>query len=91
LPFVLSSLVAITSNYILNKIWTFRDYEENSFGALRYLAMALGTLVLDVGFLWLLVDLGKIPPVGAAALAILIVFIARFLIARKWVWARKAG
>ena len=90
-PFVLSSLVAITSNYILNKIWTFRDYEENSYGALRYLSMALGTLVLDIAFLWLLVDVGRIPPVGAAALAILIVFIVRFLIARKWVWARKAG
>ena len=90
-PFVLSSLVAITSNYILNKIWTFRDFKEKSLGPLRYLAMAVGTLALDLAFLWMLVEIGKMPPVGAAAIAILIVFILRYLIARHWVWARKSG
>jgi dolichol-phosphate mannosyltransferase len=88
-PFVLSSLVAITSNYLLNKYWTFRHWAENSKGGLRYFAMALGTLVLDIGFLWLLVDLTHIPPIGGAAIAILIVFIVRYMIAKKWVWARK--
>ena len=88
-PFVLSSLVAIVSNYILNKIWTFRGWKENRFGGLRYLAMALATLVLDLAFLWLMVDIGHVPPIGGAAIAILIVFIVRFLIAKKWVWVRE--
>lgn len=88
-PFVISSLVAITSNYTLNKIWTFRYYKENSFGAIRYLAMALSTLVLDISFLWLLVEIFSLPPIGAAAIAILIVFIIRYFIAKTWVWMRE--
>jgi dolichol-phosphate mannosyltransferase len=88
-PFVISSFVAIISNYILNKIWTFREWTENKWGGLRYLSMALATLGLDMAFLWMLVDIGKLPPIGAAALAILIVFIVRYLIAKKWVWTKK--
>jgi dolichol-phosphate mannosyltransferase len=85
--FVVSSLVAIVCNYILNKIWTFRGWTEKRFGGLRYLGMALATLVLDMFFLGLLVDKGKLPYVPAAALAILIVFIVRFTIAKRWIWS----
>jgi dolichol-phosphate mannosyltransferase len=88
LPFVFSSLLAITSNYFLNKLWTFRDKKEQSFGALRYYAMALVTLLLDMVFLFMLVDFGKLWPVPAAAIAILIVFIVRYLLARHWVWGQ---
>ena len=34
-PFVISSLLAITSNYILNKVWTFKGWTENRLGSLR--------------------------------------------------------
>jgi dolichol-phosphate mannosyltransferase len=90
-PFVISSLIAIASNYILNKIWTFKGWKEERLGSLRYLVMALATLLLDMTFLAILVDWGKISPIPAAALAILIVFIVRFLIARKWIWSRKSS
>jgi dolichol-phosphate mannosyltransferase len=88
-PFVVSSFLAIISNYILNKIWTFKGWKEGRLGALRYLGMALATLLLDMAFLWILVDGAKIHPIPAAALAILIVFIVRFLIARKWIWSKR--
>jgi dolichol-phosphate mannosyltransferase len=88
-PFVASSLIAITSNYLLNKAWTFKGWKEKRMGGLRYLIMALATLLLDMAFLALLVDWGGMQPIPAAALAILIVFIVRFLIARKWIWAQK--
>jgi len=89
-PFVASSLIAITSNYILNKVWTFKGWKEQRLGGLRYLIMALATLVLDMSFLAMLVDWGKMSPIPAAALAILIVFIVRFLIARKWIWSKNS-
>jgi len=89
-PFVVSSLLAIASNYILNKIWTFKGWNEQRLGGLRYLLMALATLLLDMLFLSLLVDVGKLPPVPSAALAILIVFVVRFMIARRWVWSKKS-
>ncbi len=86
LPFFLSSLVAIVFNYLLNKFWTFRGWTEKKLGGLRYFVMAGATLLLDMLALWAFVTYGKIPPVPAAALAILLVFIVRFLIARSWVW-----
>jgi putative flippase GtrA len=51
--------------------------------------MALATLILDMFFLGLLVDKGKMSPIPAAALAILIVFVLRFAIARRWIWSRR--
>jgi len=87
LPFFISSLVAIVFNYLLNKYWTFKGWAEKKLGGLRYFVMAGATLVLDMLALFVFVTYGKIPPVPAAALAILLVFIVRFLIARKWVWA----
>jgi dolichol-phosphate mannosyltransferase len=88
-PFVVSSLLAIICNYIFNKIWTFRGWAERRLGGLRYLIMALATLILDMFFLGLLVDKGKMSPIPAAALAILIVFVLRFAIARRWIWSRR--
>lgn len=87
-PFVISSLIAIFCNYELNKIWTFKGWKEQSFGGLRYLSMALVTLLFDMVMLYALVEFLNISPVPAAALAILIVFIVRFIIAKKWVWKK---
>jgi dolichol-phosphate mannosyltransferase len=89
-PFVLSSLVAIISNYLLNKISTFKGWKEQKGGFGRYIVMSLATLVLDTGLLYVFVEKGNLAPQPAAALAILIVFIVRFLIARSWVWKKKS-
>jgi len=87
-PFVISSLLAIVSNYELNKVWTFKGWKERRLGFVRYMSMALVTLCLDIMFLYALVDYCKLPPVPAAAMAILIVFIIRYAIAKRWVWSR---
>ncbi len=85
-PFLLSSLAAITSNYYLNKRFTFGDRHTASFGYWRYLSMALITLVADTALLAFMVDVLSIPPVSAAAVAILLVFIARYGVAKRWIW-----
>ena len=90
-PFAISSLIAIVCNYELNRHWTFKGWKEQSFGGARYMLMALGTLLIDMTFLFLLVQYLHLPPVPAAALAILIVFIIRFIIARSWVWSNKSS
>ena len=89
-PFVLSSLVAIISNYLLNKISTFKGWKEQKGGFGRYIVMSLATLVLDTGLLFIFVEKGNLAPQPAAALAILIVFVVRFFIARSWVWKKKS-
>lgn len=85
-PFVISSLVAIVCNYTLNKVWTFRDQKARQLSFLRYLSMASVTLVFDMALLWAFVTFGKVPPVVGAALAIMVVFVVRYAIARKWIW-----
>jgi dolichol-phosphate mannosyltransferase len=90
-PFVISSLVAIVCNYELNKVWTFKGWSEQRLGSLRYLSMALVTLLIDMALLCALVDYCKLAPVPAAALAILIVFIVRYAIARRWVWSENSS
>jgi len=89
-PFVFSSLLAIVSNYELNRVWTFKGWTEQSVGFVRYLSMALVTLLFDMAALWALVDFGKLTPILAAALAIAIVFIIRYFIAKRWIWSRKS-
>ncbi|MBN1643204.1 MAG: glycosyltransferase family 2 protein [Dehalococcoidales bacterium] len=87
-PFIVSSLVAIISNYLMNRAWTFRGWKERKGGFGRYLLMGLATLLLDMGFLFVLVEYCNFSPVPAAALAIFIVFLVRFIIARSWIWKR---
>ncbi len=90
LPFIISSLVATVSNYLMNRASTFKGWKEQKGGFTRYISMALVTLALDNFLLFLLVRYGNLPYVLAAALAIFINFTARFLIARNWVWKKKA-
>jgi len=47
-------------------------------------------LLMDMALLSFFVDIFTMQPVPAAALAILVVFIVRYLIARKWVWSKKS-
>jgi dolichol-phosphate mannosyltransferase len=89
LPFIISSLVAMVSNYLLNRISTFKGWKEQKSGFGRYMAMGIATLFLDMGLLVLFVKYRHFPYVPAAALAILIAFIVRFIIARSWVWKTK--
>ena len=89
-PFIISSLVAIISNYLMNRASTFKGWKEQKGGFGRYMLMSLATLVLDTGLLYVFVEKGNLAPQPAAALAILIVFIVRFLIARSWVWKKKS-
>jgi dolichol-phosphate mannosyltransferase len=91
LPFIISSMVATVSNYLMNRASTFKGWKEQKGGFTRYITMACVTLFLDTGLLFLLVKYGKLPYVLAAALAIFINFTARFLIARNWIWNKKTA
>jgi dolichol-phosphate mannosyltransferase len=91
LPFIISSLVAMISNYLLNRISTFKGWKEQKSGFVRYMAMGIATLFLDMGLLVIFVKYRDFPYVPAAALAILIAFIVRFIIARSWVWKKKSA
>jgi putative flippase GtrA len=88
-PFFISSFVAITCNYWMNKQWTFREDEARSHSYFRYLGTNALTVVLDSILLFLLVTYVKLNPELAAALAVLCVFIVRYFIAIKFIWKWK--
>jgi dolichol-phosphate mannosyltransferase len=91
LPFIGSSLVAMVSNYLLNRVSTFKGWKEQKGGFGRYMIMGTATLFLDTALLVLFVKYADFPYVPAAALAILIAFAARFFIARSWVWKNNSS
>lgn len=87
-PFIISSIVAIICNYLMNKASTFKGWKEQKGGFGRYLTMGLLTLIPDTGLLIVFVQYANIHRVLAAAMAIIIMFLVRFIIARTWIWKK---
>jgi len=85
-PFLMSTYIAATAQYFMNKAWTFNDREKYSQSYLRYLSVAAITVIFDLILLFIFVDFGHLYPELAAALAILIMFISRYFIVKRWVW-----
>ena len=85
-PFLFSSYVAITNNYLLNKKLTFKDYKVKKLGYVRYLATCSIAIPIEMVMIFLSVRFLGLEPVVAVALVILIVFMLRYLVVRKIVW-----
>jgi putative flippase GtrA len=81
---IASFAVAWTSNFALNKFWTFRRHELSAMrqGA-RNLTVSLATLVLNLVVLSGLVALG-LPELPAQAVAIAVVTPLNFILNRRW-------
>lgn len=88
-PFLVSSYIAITSNYLLNRKFTFKGYQEKKAGYVKYLATCSASLPIEMILIFLFVRFMGFTPIAAVAVAILIVFIARYFIISRIVW-RKA-
>lgn len=88
-PFVISSVVAIISNYEMNKRWTFGDRKAKSLSFARYFGMAAVTMLLDLLILWGLVDGLHWAPMLGAAVAIAVVFVVRYVVADKWIFRER--
>ena len=96
LPYLLSAIIGIicasTSNYFLNHFWTFsgqRSAAPNHFlGWGKYQLMSGITDGLYLGTLALLVELGGIYYMLSATLAMVIIFIFKYLVAKHWIWRR---
>jgi len=85
-PFLISTYIAATTQYFMNKAWTFGDMARYSQGYLRYLSAVAVTAIGDIILLYIFVDFGHLQPVLAAAVAILVMFLFRYSIVKRWVW-----
>ena len=88
LPFIISTLVAMICNYLLNRVSTFKGWKEQKGGFGRYMTMGILTSLIDYGLLVLFVKYGHLAYELSAILAIIIAFVVRFIIARSWVWKK---
>jgi len=91
LPFIISTLVAMICNYLLNRVSTFKGWKEQKGGFGRYMTMGILTSIIDYGLLVLFVKYGHLAYELSAILAIIIAFVVRFIIARSWVWKQKTA
>src|SRR3954447_26506069 len=79
-----SFLVAVTNNYLWNRLWTFRDQRGHvGFQGLRFFAVALVAYGANLGILAALIALGM-NKVAAQAIAIVLVTPLNFVGNKLW-------
>jgi putative flippase GtrA len=87
---VCSFLVAVTSNYVWNRLWTFRHERGHmAYQGLRFLLVSTVALAGNLAFLSGLVALG-VPKVPAQAAAIALVTPWNFVANKLWSFRRRA-
>ena len=89
-PFLISSYVAISSNYLMNRRWTFKT-QEKSAGYLRYLGTYGFSLVFELAALVILTDFAHLSPQRSATTAILGIFLGRYAMVKRCVWKTAPG
>jgi putative flippase GtrA len=86
---VCSFLVAVTNNYLWNRVWTFRHQRGHVvFQGFRFLAVSTVALGANLAFLSALVALG-VPKLPAQALAIALVTPWNFVANKLWSFRRR--
>lgn len=83
-----SFLVAVTNNYLWNRLWTFRDHRGHvGFQGLRFFTVAVVAYGANLGILSALIALGM-DKVAAQAIAIVLVTPLNFIGNKLWSFAR---
>jgi putative flippase GtrA len=87
---VLAFSVAVSNNFLWNRVWTFRKSAEGGdtgFQATRFFAVSLGGLAVNLVVLSLLVDVLGAPDVPSQALAIAVAMPVNFIGNKLWTFA----
>jgi dolichol-phosphate mannosyltransferase len=88
---ICSFLVAVTNNYLWNRVWTFRHQRGHLvFQGFRFLLVSTVALAANLVFLGLLVAFG-VPKLPAQAIAIVLVTPWNFVANKLWSFRRRRG
>ena len=80
-----SFLVAVTSNYTWNRLWTFREHRGHlGVQGMRFFLVSLVALVANLLVLYLLVAVGGLDKLPAQAVAIVLVTPLNFIGNKLW-------
>ena len=84
-----SFLVAVTNNYLWNRLWTFRHHRGHfAYQGLRFLVVAVVAYLCNLAILTVLVEFG-VGEVVAQAVAIVLVTPANFVGNKLWSFRRR--
>ena len=84
-----SFLVAVTSNYVWNRLWTFREHRGHvGIQGMRFFLVSLAALGANLGVLHLLVSPGGLGKLLAQAVAIVAVTPLNFVGNKLWSFRR---
>ena len=82
----LSFCVAVTNNFLLNRSWTFRDARgaHASFQAVRFFAVSVAGLGVNLLVLYGLVDVVSAPVLASQAIAVAVAMPFNFVGNKLW-------
>jgi putative flippase GtrA len=87
-----SFLVAVTSNYTWNRVWTFREHRGHvGIQGLRFFVVSLVALGANLAVLHLLIRYGGLGKLPAQAVAIVVVTPLNFVGNKLWSFRRAKG
>lgn len=87
-----SFLVAVTSNYIWNRLWTFREHRGHvGIQGMRFLVVSLAALGANLLILHLLIENGGVGRLTGQAVAIVLVTPLNFVGNKLWSFRRPRG
>lgn len=92
LSYALAISVSITSNFILNKFWTFRDSIDSQKTIVMYVkfvSVSMVGMVIQLGSVYVLVESLMIYYMLAALISICIAGAINFIINRRWTFGVK--
>jgi dolichol-phosphate mannosyltransferase len=92
LSYALAILVSITSNFILNKFWTFRDSIDSQKTIVMYVkfvSVSMVGMAIQLGSVYVLVESLTVYYMLAALISICIAGAINFIINRRWTFGVK--
>jgi len=83
---IVSFAVALTSNFVLNKLWTFRGHRRRSIVSqyAKYWAVSVTALAVNLAVLWALVELAGIWYLAAQLAGIIIATGLNYVGSKRW-------
>ena len=90
LSYVLSFVLVVTHNYLLNSQWTFRT-SGSAQGLGRYALVSSFSALLKMALVFVLTELAGLWYLASTAISILAGFVASYGLSLRWVWTTRVG
>jgi dolichol-phosphate mannosyltransferase len=85
----ISFVIALTNNYILNRLWTFSSKEKIMKQYVKFFVVSVLSLGINLSILYLLVEFAHIWYIFAQVIAIIVALWTNFLGSKLWVFRKQ--